>query len=145
MITVLSSIYFIYGFILFYTYSKGYSLLRYLLKRKNINVYISIELIFVILCSLIVFTSQQLNWVVGLIMLFHIAGIIWLISNPGSFYSMAEDPSIDIDSLEITSAMVVIGLGVFVYFSTIFLRLSLSLLYRLDVSHLPPPDFCISL
>ena len=53
-------------------------------------------------------------------MLFHIAGIIWLISNPGSFYSMAEDASIDIDSLEITSAMVVIGLGVFVYFSTIF-------------------------
>jgi hypothetical protein len=53
-------------------------------------------------------------------MLFHIAGIIWLISNPGSFYSMAEDPSIDFDSLEISSAMVVIGLGVFVYFSTIF-------------------------
>ena len=53
-------------------------------------------------------------------MLFHIAGIIWLISNPGSFYSMAEDPAIDIDSLEISSAMVVIGLGVFVYFSTIF-------------------------
>ncbi len=120
MITVLSSIYFIYGFVLFYTYSKGYSLLRYLLKRKNINVYISIELIFVILCSLIVFTSRPLNWVVGLIMLFHIVGIIWLISNPGSFYSMAEDPSIDIDSLEISSAMVVIGLGVFVYFSRIF-------------------------
>ena len=120
MITVLSSIYFIYCFILFYTYSKGYSLLRYLLKRKNINVYISIELIFIILCSFIVFTSQPLNWVVALIMLFHIAGVIWLVSNPGSFYSMAEDPSIDIDSLEISSAMVVIGLGVFVYFSTIF-------------------------
>ena len=120
MITVLSSIYFIYGFILFYTYSKGYSLLRYLLKRKNINVYISIELIFVILCSLIVYTSQPMNWVVGLIMLFHIAGIIWLISNPDSFYSMSEDPSMDIDSLEISSAIVVIGLGVFVYFSRIF-------------------------
>jgi hypothetical protein len=53
-------------------------------------------------------------------MLFHIAGIIWLISNPASFYSMAEDPSIDIDSLEVSSAMVVIGLGVFVYFSNIF-------------------------
>ena len=53
-------------------------------------------------------------------MLFHIAGIIWLISNPGGFYSMTEDPSIDIDSLEISSAMVVIGLGVFVYFSIIF-------------------------
>ena len=94
--------------------------MRYLLKRKNINVLISIELIFVILCSLIVFTSQPLNWVVGLIMLFHIAGIIWLISNPISYYSMAEDPSIDIDSLEVSTAMVVIGLGVFVYFSTIF-------------------------
>ena len=48
------------------------------------------------------------------------SGIIWLILNPDSFYSIAEDPSIDIDSLEVSSAMVVIGLGVFVYLSTIF-------------------------
>ena len=119
MITVLSSIYFIYGFILFYTYSKGYSLLRYLLKRKNINVYISIELIFVILCSLIVFTSQPTNWIVGIIMLFHVFGVIWIISNPDSYYSMAKDPSIDMDSLEVATAMIVIGMGVFVYFSRI--------------------------
>ena len=119
MITVLSSIYFIYGFILIYTYSKGYSLLRYLLKRKNINVYISIELIFVILCSLIVFTSQPTNWIVGIIMLFHVFGVIWIISNPDSYYSMAKDPSIDMDSLEVATAMIVIGMGVFVYFSRI--------------------------
>ena len=66
------------------------------------------------------YKRQPLNWVVGIIMLFHIAGIVWLISNPASFYSIAEDPSIDIDSLEVSSAMVVIGLGVFVYLSTIF-------------------------
>ena len=52
-------------------------------------------------------------------MLFHVLGVIWIISNPDSYYSMANDPSIDIDSLEIATAMIVIGVGVFVYFSKI--------------------------
>ena len=119
MLTLLSSLYFIYGFILFYTYTKGYSLLRYLLKRKNINLQLSIEIIFIILSSLVVFTSQPTNWIVGIIMLFHVLGVIWIISNPDSYCSMANDPSIDIDSLEIATAMIVIGVGVFVYFSKI--------------------------
>ena len=119
MLTLLSSLYFIYGFILFYTYTKGYSLLRYLLKRKNINLQLSIEIIFIILSSLVVFTSQPTNWIVGIIMLFHVLGVIWIISNPDSYYSMVNDPSIDIDSLEIATAMIVIGVGVFVYFSKI--------------------------
>jgi len=119
VLTLLSSLYFIYGFILFYTYTKGYSLLRYLLKRKNINLQLSIEIIFIILSSLVVFTSQPTNWIVGIIMLFHVLGVIWIISNPDSYYSMANDPSIDIDSLEIATAMIVIGVGVFVYFSKI--------------------------
>jgi len=121
MIYLLSSLYFIYGFILFYTYTKGYSLLRYLLKRKNINVVLSIELIFIILGSLIVFTSQPLNWIVALIMFTHIVGIFWLISNPESYYSVVDANSSDIDSLEVGSAMIVIGYGVFVYSSKLFL------------------------
>ena len=141
MLTALSSLYFIYGFILFYTYTKGYSLLRYLLKRKNINTQLSIEFLFIIFTSLVVFTSQPTNWIVGLIMLFHVGGVVWIISNPDSYYSMAEDPSIDIDSLEFATSIIVIGMGIFVYFSKIIQIKSLSLLYRLDVSHFPSPFF----
>ena len=141
MLTALSSLYFIYGFILFYTYSKGYSLLRYLLKRKNINTQLSIEFLFIIFTSLVVFTSQPTNWIVGLIMLFHVGGVVWIISNPDSYYSMAEDPSIDVDSLEMATSIIVIGMGIFVYFSKIIQIKSLSLLYRLDVSHFPSPFF----
>ena len=128
MLILLSSLYFFYGFILFYTYSKGFSLLRYLLKRKNINVQLSIEIIFIVISSLIVFTSQPTNWIVGIIMLFHVFGVIWIISNPDSYYSMAKDPSIDMDSLEVATAMIVIGMGVFVYFSRIILTICFNLL-----------------
>jgi len=121
MVNFLASLYFIYGFLLFFTYTKGYSLLRYLLKRKNINVVLSIELVFIILCSFIVFTSQPFNWIVGLIMFTHMAGIFWLISNPENYYSMLSTNSTDIDSLEVGSAMIVIGYGVFVYLSKLFL------------------------
>ena len=121
MINFLACLYFIYGFMLFYTYIKGYSLLRFLMKRKNTNVVLTVELIFITLCSVIVFTSQPLNWIVGLIMFTHIAGIFWLISNPESYYSMLSRDSLDIDSLEASSAMIVIGYGVFVYSSKIFL------------------------
>ena len=106
---------------LFYTYIKGYSLLRFLMKRKNINVVLTVELIFITLCSVIVFTSQPLNWIVGLIMFTHIAGIFWLISNPEGYYSMLSRDSLETDSLELSSAMIVIGYGVFVYSSKIFL------------------------
>tara|TARA_Y100000768_G_scaffold190738_1_gene142937 strand:+ start:1233 stop:1559 length:327 start_codon:yes stop_codon:yes gene_type:complete len=107
--------------VLFATYAKGYSLLRYLTKRKNINVVLTIELIFIILGSMIVFTSQPFNWIVALIMFTHIAGVFWLISNPESYYSMLDLNSTEIDSLEIASAMIVIGYGVFVYSSKLFL------------------------
>ena len=119
MLILLSSLYFLYGFVLFYTYIKGYSLLRYLLKRKNINIQLSIELIFIILTSLVVFTSQPLNWIVALIMLFHVVGVIWIVTNPDSYYSMAEEATLDIDSLEIATSMIVIVMGIFVYFSRI--------------------------
>ena len=141
MLILLSSLYFLYGFVLFYTYIKGYSLLRYLLKRKNINIQLSIELIFIILTSLVVFTSQPLNWIVALIMLFHVVGVIWIVTNPNSYYSMAEEATLDIDSLEIATSMIVIVMGIFVYFSRIIQIISFNLLYKLEVSHLPPPAF----
>ena len=121
MISLLSTLYFLYGFVLFYTYIKGYSLLRYLLKRKNINVLLSIEFIFIILSSLIVFTSQPLNWVVALVMFSHLIGVVWIITNPDGYYRMAEESQIDIDSLETASAMIVFAYGIFVYFSYTFL------------------------
>ena len=121
MIYLLSSLYFLYGFVLFYSYIKGYSLLRYLFKRKNINVVLTIELVFIILCSFIVFTSQPLNWIIALIMFTHISGIIWLVSNPESYYSMVDLDSNNMDSLETASAMIVLGYGVFAYSSNFFL------------------------
>lgn len=121
MIYILSSLYFVYGFMLFYTYIKGYSLLRYLLKRKNINVVLTIEFIFIILGSIIVFSSQPFNWIVALIMFTHIAGVFELISNPENYYSKLNLNSTEIDSLEIASALIVIGYGVFVYSSKLFL------------------------
>ena len=121
MVIFLSSLYFLYGFILFYTYFKGYSLLIYLLKRKNINVLLSIEFIFIILSSLIVFTSQPLNWIVALVMFSHLIGVVWIITNPDGYYRMAEESKIDIDSLETASAMIVFAYGIFVYFSYTFL------------------------
>ncbi len=121
MLIFLSSLYFLYGFVLFYTYLKGYSLLRYLLKRKNINTLLSIEFIFIILSSLIVFTSQPLNWIVALVMFSHLIGVVWIITNPDGYYRMAEESKIDIDSLETASAMIVFAYGIFVYFSYTFL------------------------
>ena len=121
MIYLLSSLYFLYGFVLFYTYFKGYSLLRYLLKRKNINAVLTIELIFIILASFIVFTSQPLNWIVALIMFTHLIGVGWLISNPDSYYTMVDTNSTDMDSLETASAMIIFGYGGFVYSSRFFL------------------------
>ena len=121
MIYLLSSLYFLYGFILFYTYIKNYSLLRYLLKRKNINAVLTIELIFIILSSFIVFTSQPFNWIVALIMFTHLIGVGWLISNPDSYYTMVNANSTDMDSLETASAMIIFGYGVFVYSSRFFL------------------------
>ena len=122
MVNFLSSLYFLYGFVLFYTYIKDYSLLRYLLKRKNINILLSIEFVFIILSSLIVFTSQPLNWVVALVMLSHLIGVFWILTNPDGYYGMAEESQIDIDSLETASAIIVFAYGVFVYFSNIFLN-----------------------
>ena len=91
MINLLAILYILGAFMYFYSHKYGYSLLRYMYKRKNINVLLSVEIIFMIITSFIVFTNQPLNWIVALIMLLHIAGIAWIVSNPENYYETIEE------------------------------------------------------
>ena len=52
-------------------------------------------------------------------MLFHVMGVIWIVTNPDSYYTMVAEASLDIDSLETASSLIVIAMGIFVYFSKI--------------------------
>ena len=81
----------IYGFLFLLSYAKDIGFLRYVYERKNINQLLTIELVFIILASLIVFTNQPLNWIVALVMIFHVFGVVWLVAFPDSFYSMYEE------------------------------------------------------
>ena len=118
MIILLSSLYMIYGFLFLFSYAKDIGFLRYMYEKKNINQLLTIELIFIILASFIVFTNQPLNWMVALIMIFHIFGVVWLIAFPDSFYSMYEESmQVDPGTMESMSGWILIAFGVFVYFS----------------------------
>ena len=105
MISLLAVLYAAYAFVYFYSYKSGYSLLKYMYKRKNINVYLSVEIIFFILTSFIVFTNQPLNWIVAILMFMHLIGIAWLVANPGNFYEMVEE-SIRLDENLIENTVV---------------------------------------
>ena len=96
MISFLAFLYIFSAFAYFYSNRSGYSLLRYMRKRENINIYLSTELVFLIITSLIVFTNQPLNWIVAILMFMHLIGIAWLVANPNNFYQMVED-SINLD------------------------------------------------
>ena len=120
MIILLSSLYIIYGFLFLYSYIKDIGFLKFMYAKKNINILLTIELIFIIVASFIVFTSQPMNWMVGLIMIFHIFGVVWIVAFPESFYSMYEESmSIDPGSVESMSGWILIGFGIFVYLSRI--------------------------
>ncbi|NCU88163.1 MAG: hypothetical protein EBW48_01530 [Proteobacteria bacterium] len=106
MILFLAFVYIFSAFVYFYTNKAGYSFLKYIWKRKNINVYLSTEIFYLILTSLIVFSSNPFNWVVSILMLLHLFGIAWLVASPNSFYQMAEE-SINLDK-EMVENMVVI-------------------------------------
>lgn len=106
MITFLALLYILSAFIYFYANKSGYSLLRYMFKRENINIYLFTELIFLIITSLIVFTNQPLNWMVAILMFIHLAGIAWLIVSPDNFYQMAEE-SINLDASFIENVVVI--------------------------------------
>ena len=101
MISFLAFLYIFSAFAYFYTNRSGYSLLRYMWKRRNINIYLSSELFFLIITSFIVFTNQPLNWIVAILMFMHLVGIAWLVASPDNFYQMAEDSiNLDADLLE---------------------------------------------
>ena len=120
MIILLSSLYIIYGFLFLYSYIKEIGFLNFIYAKKNINILLTIELIFIVIASFIVFSSQPMNWMVGLIMMFHIFGVVWLVAFPESFYSMyKESMSIDPGSVESMSGWILIGFGIFVYLSRI--------------------------
>ena len=106
MIFFLAFVYIFSAFVYFYTNRAGYSFLKYIWKRKNINVYLSTEIFYLILTSLIVFSSNPFNWVVSILMFLHLFGIAWLVASPNSFYQMAEE-SISLDK-EMVENMVVV-------------------------------------
>ena len=106
MILFLAFVYILSAFIYFYTNKAGYSFLKYIWKRKNINVYLSTEIFYLILTTLIVFSSNPFNWIISILMLLHLFGIAWLVASPNSFYQMAEE-SISLDK-EMVENMVVV-------------------------------------
>ena len=109
MILFLAFVYILSAFIYFYTNKAGYSFLKYIWKRKNINLYLSTEIFYLILTSLIVFSSNPFNWVISILMLLHLFGIAWLVASPNSFYQMAEE-SISLDKEMIENMVVVMFL-----------------------------------
>ena len=112
----------IYGFLFLFSYAKDIGFLRYMYERKNINQLLTIELIFIVLTSLIVFTNQPLNWIVALVMIFHVFGVVWLVAFPDSFYSMYEESmSIYPGTMDSMSGWILIAFGVFVYLSRIII------------------------
>ena len=106
MIFFLAFVYILSAFVYFYTNRAGYSFLKYIWKRKNINIYLSTEIFYLILTSLIVFSSNPFNWIISILMLLHLFGIAWLVASPNSFYQMAEE-SISLDK-EMVENMVVV-------------------------------------
>ena len=120
MIAFLSILYLLSGLVYFYTNKLGYSLLRFMLKQKNINIFLAIEIIFLILCSYIVFTIQPLNWIVVMFMFMHAIGIVWVISSPNNFYLMVQEYiELDSDLMENTVVLTFIGCAALTMFSRI--------------------------
>ena len=109
MIIFLAFIYIFSAVLYFYTNKAGYSFLRYIWKRKNINFYLSTEIFYLVLTSLIVFTNNPLNWIIAILMFLHLIGIAWLVANPNSFYQMAEE-SISLDSAMVENMAVIMFL-----------------------------------
>ena len=109
MIIFLALIYIFSAVLFFYTNKAGYSFLRYIWKKKNINIYLSTEIFYLILTSFVVFTSNPLNWMVAILMFLHLLGIALLVASPNSFYQMAEE-SINLDSELMENTVVIMFL-----------------------------------
>ena len=109
MIIFLALVYVFSAFVYFYSNKAGYSFLRYVGKRKNISIYLSTEIFYLILTSFVVFSSNPLNWMVAILMFLHIIGVSWLVASPKSFYQMAEE-SINLDSEMVENTAVIMFL-----------------------------------
>ena len=109
MIIFLSFVYIFSAFVYFYTDKAGYSFLRYIWKRRNINIYLATEIFYLIVTSFVVFTSNPLNWMVAILMFLHLFGIALLVASPNSFYQMAEE-SINLDSELMENTVVIMFL-----------------------------------
>ena len=122
MLIFLSSLYMIYGFLFIYSYVNDIGFLKYLYQKMNINKVLAIEFFFIVIASYIVFTSQPLNWIISLIMMFHIFGVVWLVAFPDSFYEIY-DQSMNVDpgSTESMTGWILIAFGVFVYLSKLII------------------------
>lgn len=120
MIASLALLYLLSGLVYFYTHKSGYSLLRFILKEKNINIYLAVEIVFLIFSSYIVFTTQPLNWIIAMLMFLHAFGIVWVIVNPKNFYALVKE-SIKLDSvlMENTVVLIFIGYAVLTMFSKV--------------------------
>ena len=120
MIIFLALLYLLSGIVYFYTHKSGYSLLRFILKEKNINIYLAVEIVFLIFSSYIVFTTQPLNWIIAMLMFLHAFGIVWVIVNPKNFYALVNE-SIKLDSVLIENTVVLtfIGYAVLTMFSKV--------------------------
>ena len=109
MIIFLAFVYIFSAFVYFYTNKAGYSFLRYIWKRSNLNIYLATEIFYLILTSFVVFTSDPLNWIVAILMFLHLFGIALLVASPNSFYQMAEE-SINLDSELMENTVVIMFL-----------------------------------
>jgi hypothetical protein len=105
LIYFLALLYSAMSFICFYSNKAGYSFVKYIFKIKNINILLSIEIIFLILSSFILFSSTPLNLIIGALMFAHLFGVIWVISNPRNFYEAMEE-SIDLHADLLEQAIV---------------------------------------
>lgn len=105
MIIFLAFLYLLSGIAYFYSHKSGYSLLRFMLKQRNINFYLSMEIIFLIFSSYIFFTTQPLNYIIAMLMLLHAVSIMWVIRHPKNFYTLAQE-SLELDSGLMENAVV---------------------------------------
>tara|TARA_Y100001947_G_C10227245_1_gene255988 strand:+ start:167 stop:505 length:339 start_codon:yes stop_codon:yes gene_type:complete len=111
-----------YGFLFIYSYFNNIGFLKYLYQKMNINKVLAVELFFIVIASYIVFTSQPLNWIIFLIMMFHIFGVVWLVAFPDNFYEIY-DQSMNVDpgSTESMTGWILIAFGVLVYLSKLII------------------------
>ena len=118
MIIFLSLSYFLLGVIFFYSYKSGYSLLLYLIKRKNINKLVSIELFFIAFSSFVVFTSSSFNVIVTSLMIIHVFELFSIIVKPNQFYVAADSYNLDQNFFEKSATFVLFAISLLVAISS---------------------------